>query len=204
MALRQMKKSLLTTLRDKHTSSHGFRHATEQLSHLLAGEAGQHVKTIKTTVSTPLMATEGEKLTEKLVIAPILRAGLAMLPAFLRFFPDASVGFFGMRRDEITKKPHLYYQNLPPLSPDHTVIIIDPMIATGGSGALALNVLQEKGVPSENIIYVGIVAAPEGIKKIQATAPKMQLVVAHIDDTLNNDAFIVPGIGDFGDRYFGT
>ena len=199
-----MKKSLLTTLRDKHTSIHQFRQATEKISFLLAGEAGDYIKEKIISVETPLEEGEGKLLNEDIVIIPILRAGLAMLPAFLRFYPDASVGFFGMRRDEETKLPHLYYQNIPPLSPDHNVIIIDPMIATGGSGALALEKVLSKNVPDSNIVYVAIIGAPEGIEKIKQTAPNINLVVAQVDERLNQDAFIIPGIGDFGDRYFGT
>jgi uracil phosphoribosyltransferase len=199
-----MKHSLLTMLRDTRTPRHQFRHSTEKLSFLLAGEAGNYIHSNKIRVKTPLEETTGELLSDKIVIIPILRAGLAMLPAFLRFYPDATVGFLGMRRDEITKNPHLYYENLPMLSPEHSVIIIDPMIATGGSGALALQKILNHKVPEKNIIYVGIVAAPEGISKIKQIAPNLNLVVAHIDEKLNKDAFIVPGIGDFGDRYFGT
>lgn len=199
-----MKDSLLTTLRNKNTSKHLFRQTTEKLSFLLAGEAGNHIKETLIKVQTPLGDADGKVLNEDIVIIPILRAGLAMLPAFLRFYPDASVGFFGMRRDEKTKEPHLYYENLPPLSPQHNVMIIDPMIATGGSGALALEKIMGENIPCANIIYVGIVAAPEGIKKIKETAPGINLVVAQVDEKLNKDSFIVPGIGDFGDRYFGT
>ena len=126
-----------------------------------------------------------------------------MLPAFLRYYPNASVGFIGLRRDEETKQPHLYYQNLPKLD-GQNVILIDPMIATGGSGLLALNHILDQGVPQEKIIYVGIIAAPEGMQKLKERAPNMNLIVAQIDEHLNKDAFIVPGIGDFGDRYFGT
>jgi uracil phosphoribosyltransferase len=199
-----MKETLLTVLRDRHTSRHHFRHATEQLSLILAGEAGHYLKKKKRKVFTPLTETKGNDLPAELVIIPILRAGLAMLPSFLRLFPDALVGFFGMRRDEISKQPQLYYQNLPVLSKEHAVILIDPMIATGGSGLLALRRLKEKGIIEKNIIYVGIVAAPEGIANIKKECPEIRLVVAKIDDHLNKDAFIVPGIGDFGDRYFGT
>lgn len=199
-----MKETLITTLRDKNTSRLNFRHVTEQISLILASEAGQLLPKSLKKVQTPLTETEGKQITNELVIIPILRAGLAMLPSFLRFYPDASVGFFGMRRDEETKHPHLYYENLPKLSPNQNVIIIDPMIATGGSGILALKKLLGYNVPEESIIYVGIVAAPEGIANIQKLVPKAKLVVGHTDHHLNDEAFIVPGIGDFGDRYFGT
>lgn len=199
-----MKKALLTKLRNIHTSRDDFRHTTEQLSYLLAGEAGEYLKEVDQKVETPLTITNGSAFAYEIVVVPILRAGLAMLPAFLRFYPNASVGFFGMRRDEITKKPFLYYENLPPLHAQKNVILIDPMVATGGSGLLALNKLVAKGVLEENIIYVGILGAPEGISAIHQAFPKCQLIVAQVDEKLNSDAFIVPGIGDFGDRYFGT
>lgn len=199
-----MKETLLTTLRDRHVSRQLFRHVTDQLSLILASEAGEYLDKIDQTVFTPLTETKGKGLAGELVIVPILRAGLAMLPAFLRFYPDASVGFLGMRRDETTKQPHLYYENLPELTDHSTVIVIDPMIATGGSGILALEKTRELGIAEEKIIYVGILAAPEGIEAVKTRFPKINLVVGHVDDHLNQDAFIVPGIGDFGDRYFGT
>ncbi len=199
-----MKQALLTILRDRHTTRAQFRHATEQLSLLLAGEAGLHLKYIPIEVQTPLTLAKGKSLAQEVVIIPILRAGLAMLPPFLRFYPHASVGFFGMRRDETTKKPHLYYENIPKINQNQNVILIDPMIATGGSGILALQKLKSIGVPEENIIYVGILGAPEGIERIKHDTPKCTLIVSQIDERLNDDAFIVPGIGDFGDRYFGT
>lgn len=199
-----MIETYLTILRDRTTEKPTFRHATEQVSLLLAGQAGQFVKRQQVKLSTPLTETTGEVFTEALIIVPILRSGLAMLPPFLKFFPHASVGFFGMRRDETTKKPHLYYEQLPKTTPEHTVIIIDPMIATGGSGVLALEQIQARHIPEKNIVYVGIIAAPEGVERLKKTAPGMHLVIGHVDERLNRDAFIVPGIGDFGDRYFGT
>lgn len=199
-----MKKALLTTLRDKTTSRDDFRLATEQISMLLAGEAGIYLRRNPVKIATPLVETEGERVSEDIVVIPILRAGLAMLPAFLRYYPHAAVGFFGMRRDEVTKKPHLYYSNIPRLKPDTNVILIDPMIATGGSGILALEKVLSAGVKQENIIYVGIIAAPEGLAAISRQAPAAHFIVAARDEKLNADAFIVPGIGDFGDRYFGT
>lgn len=199
-----MKEALLTTLRQATTSRKDFRKATEQLSWILACEASVHLERSIVEISTPLAKTRGEVLDRALTIIPILRAGLAMLPSFLSFFPMASVGFFGMRRDEETKEPFLYYQNVPKLLPNQNVIIIDPMIATGGSGKLALKHLKENGVAENEIIYVGIVAAPEGIKALKEYCPEIHLVVGKIDERLNDQAFIVPGIGDFGDRYFGT
>jgi uracil phosphoribosyltransferase len=199
-----MKEVLITILRNTHTRRGEFRQVTEQLSLILASEASQHVQKVPEPVQTPLAMTTGQKLPEDVVIVPILRAGLAMLPAFLRIFPQAKVGFLGMRRDEVTKHPHLYYKNIPPISSNQNVILIDPIIATGGSGSLALQELIKMGADESKIIYVGIVSAPEGIKTVKDTCPHIKLVVGVVDQCLNKDAFIVPGIGDFGDRYFGT
>jgi len=147
---------------------------------------------------------KGEGIAGELIIVPILRAGLAMLPSFLHFYPEASVGFLGMRRNEETKEPNLYYENLPPFQQNSSVIVIDPMIATGGSGILALEKIKQKGIPEERIIYVGILAATEGIERVKGLFPKVHLVIGQIDPHLDQNAFIVPGLGDFGDRYFGT
>jgi uracil phosphoribosyltransferase len=199
-----MKDVLITILRNAKTQRGEFRQVTEQLSLILASEASQYVQKVPVPVQTPLIETVGQKLPEDVMVVTILRAGLAMLPAFLRIFPQAKVGFFGMRRNEETKKPHLYYQNVPPISPNQNVILIDPMIATGGSGALALTELMKAGADENKVIYVGIVAAPEGLKKVRTVCPHVKIVTGVVDEHLNQDAFIVPGIGDFGDRYFGT
>lgn len=199
-----MKEVLITILRNANTRRGEFRQVTEQLSLILASEASQYVDKVPVPVKTPLAETIGQKLAEDVVVVPILRAGLAMLPAFIRIFPQATVGFFGMRRNEHTKQPNLYYQNIPPISSKQNVILIDPMIATGGSGALALKELIKAGADESKMIYVGIVGAPEGIKVVKEICPHVKLVVGVIDQCLNKDAFIVPGIGDFGDRYFGT
>lgn len=199
-----MKKTVLTTLRDTKTTLKDFREAAEQLSYLLAMEAGELLEVEKFSLQTPLIKTQGERFAKEIVIIPILRAGLAMLPSFLRIFSHAKVGFFGMRRDEETKDPHLYYENLPKLNKDQEVIVIDPMLATGGSGALAIQHLYHKEIKDSQIVYVSIIAAPVGVKRIKECAPKCRLVVGQIDERLDQNAFIVPGIGDFGDRYFGT
>jgi uracil phosphoribosyltransferase len=199
-----MKDVLLTVLRNVNTRRGEFRQVTEQLSLILASEASQYVEKISIPVKTPLVETVGKKLSEEVMVVPILRAGLAMLPAFLRIFPNATVGFFGMRRDEETKQPHLYYKNIPPISHNQNIILIDPMIATGGSGVLALKELISRGADESKMIYVGIIGAPEGVKSVKTVCPHVKLIVGAMDECLNKDAFIVPGIGDFGDRYFGT
>ncbi|MFN4174063.1 MAG: uracil phosphoribosyltransferase, partial [Parachlamydiaceae bacterium] len=128
--------------------------------------------------------------------------GLAMLYPFLRVFDRAKVGFFGMRRDETTHEAKLYYENLPEIKKGEDVIVLDPMLATGGSAFRALSILTARGVDSSNLYYVGMVAAPEGLEKIKEFP--ITTVIASIDERLNENKFIVPGLGDFGDRYFGT
>lgn len=199
-----MKNILLTILRETNTSRSAFRQAAEQLSLLLAGECSQFLDKKSISVTTPLASTEGEIVGSDIVIIPILRAGLAMLPQFLRFYPQSSIGFFGMRRNETTKQPNLYYENLPPINGSQNIIILDPMIATGGSGILALQKLLAAGACEEKIIYSGIIAAPEGINRLKSSFPNIKISIAAIDKSLNENAFIVPGIGDFGDRFFGT
>jgi uracil phosphoribosyltransferase len=199
-----IKNNLLTILRDTHTSRSAFRQATEQLSYILAGECGDYLDRSVISVTTPLAETTGEMFSKDLVMVPILRAGLAMLPQFLKFYPHSAIGFFGMRRDEITKHPHLYYHNLPNINESQNIIVLDPMIATGGSAVLALEKLIQLGASEEKIICSGIIAAPEGLERLRKQFPKIKVVVAVIDAKLNHDAFIVPGLGDFGDRFFGT
>lgn len=199
-----MKKSILSILRNKNSSIEAFRLAADQIASLLAFEAAQSLEKGEHIIETPLASTRGEFLKDSLVLIPILRAGIALLPPFLKLFASSKVGFVGIRRDEVTALPHLYYQNLPAITSKDRIIILDPMIATGGSGKLLLDQLLKMKIPEEHIIYVGFVAAPEGISNLQAFAPKMKIIVAEIDDKLNSAKYIVPGLGDFGDRYFGT
>ena len=198
-----MKRTLLSILRDKNCSIEAFRQATEQLGYLLAFEAAKILEKGERSIETPLAITKGEFLKHSIVLIPILRAGLALLPPFLKLFSTSRVGFAGMRRDEVTALPHLYYHNIPAITTKDRVIILDPMIATGGSGLLLLDLIS-RDVPEEHIIYVGIVAAPEGMEALKSKYPKMQMIIIEVDEKLNSTKFIVPGLGDFGDRYFGT
>ncbi len=193
----------LSQLRDKDTGRAAFRKAADQLTHLLAYEAISHLDTTSYNVETPFAKTTGTRITYPITLVPILRSGLAMLPTFLEFFPDASVGVLGLQRDEITAVPHQYYSHMPPLSAEHRVIILDPMIATGGTACAAFDIIIKK-VPLKHILFVGIVSANEGIQNIKKMHPEARLIVAGQDAQLNDKHFIVPGLGDFGDRYFGT
>lgn len=199
-----MKQILLSILRDKNTSRAQFRDATAKLAALLAEEASQYLTKEKFVVETPLGPAQGTRFQNSIVLVPILRAGLALLYPFMHFFPDARVGFVGMRRDEVTAEPHQYYQNIPTILPEDQIIVLEPMIATGGSGTACLERLCRAGAKQEQILFVGIVAAPEGLNVIHYDFPRVRCFVASIDEGLNSRKFILPGLGDFGDRYFGT
>ncbi len=199
-----MKDVLITTLRDKMSSRAAYRDATDKLASLLALEAADWLPQKSVRVETPVGETEGVQLSGKIILVPILRSGLALLYPFLRYFPEASVGFVGMRRDEKTFEAHNYYKNIPQIGREDHVVILEPMIATGGSGMATLDILQEMGASPEKILYVSVIAAPEGLMLIRSKYPAVKMIVAQTDKTLNAAKFIVPGLGDFGDRYFGT
>lgn len=199
-----MKSLLLSRLRNKEISLQDFRRAAEELSDFLAFEALSHLPTQPTLIKTPLKEIYGKKFANEQVVIPILRAGLSMLPAFLKVLPQAKVGFLGMKRNEETFIPRLYYQNLPTIRPTDDILLLDPMIATGGSGKMALDIIKEMGGDLSRVIYVGMVASPEGLEIVRLTHPAIKIVVGAVDEGLNSQKYIVPGLGDFGDRFFGT
>lgn len=199
-----MKKTLITILRNRHTSVEQFRQATDQLGTVLAVECDVLFPKATIFVDTPLAHTHGVCFKHESVLVPILRSGLVLLPPFMRFHPSASVGFIGTRRDEKTAIPELYYSKLPPFGPDNPILLLDPMIATGGSAALAVKVLKEAGALEKQITLISFIAAPEGISRFQKECPEVGLVVAQVDEGLDEQKRILPGLGDFGDRYFGT
>jgi uracil phosphoribosyltransferase len=198
-----MKEILLTKLRDRKTTLPEFRLAALEIADILAAEASKTVPFKRTRVETPLSAAEGAIPQGRVVLVPILRSGLALVPAFLKLFPDAPIGIFGMRRDEKTAKPHLYYENLPPLHPTDHLFLLDPMIATAGSTTLAIERLSSLISPNQ-ITIVGLISATPGIVALKKHFPVVRVITAAEDPELNASAFIVPGIGDFGDRFFGT
>lgn len=197
-----MKHILLTTLRNRKTKTAEFRKAADDLAMILANETAYYLSEQETTVQTPLAKTTGYKIKDKIILTPILRAGLALLPEFLKTFTDASVGFIGLKRDEKTYKAKLYYKNIPKISLKDNVIILDPMLATGGSLVKAIKILTNSGAKEEKIIYVGVVSAPEGLANLKKYFPKVRTIIAAHDKKLNKDKYIIPGLGDFGDRYF--
>lgn len=191
----------LAELRRKETPSGRFRALVEELAMFLTYEAAADFSLREVEIETPLARCTAGVLVDGVVIVPILRAGLAMLEGALRVFPDAAVGHIGLFRDEATHAPVEYYKNIPALA-GKTVVMVDPMLATGGSASAALRILKESG--AGRIIFVNIVAAPVGLEKIAAEHPDVRIFTAAIDDHLNENCYIVPGLGDAGDRIFGT
>ncbi|MBI3577648.1 uracil phosphoribosyltransferase [Candidatus Gottesmanbacteria bacterium] len=192
----------LTILRDKRTSTAKFRRHADIVSKILVLEATKHFRLKNQTIETPLAPMVGRVLADEVVVVPVLRAGLAMLFALGDFLPDIAVGFIGLERDEKTAQAREYYQKLPKIFASHKILVTDPMLATGGSFCDTLAALKKKG--AKNITIICIVAAPEGIKRIQREHPEVAIFTAAVDKGLNDRFFIVPGLGDFGDRYFGT
>ncbi len=191
---------LLAQLRAEDTAPPVFRTLAKRLALTLALEAIRDLPATEITVRTPLEETTGLVL-DDLVAVPILRAGLGMLEAVTELFPEVAVGYIGLDRDEASLEPQSYYRKLPPVEGRH-VLVLDPMLATGGSGSAATSAVKEGGPAS--IRFVCVVAAPEGIRRMEADHPDVPIFTAAIDRQLNERGYIVPGLGDFGDRLFGT
>jgi uracil phosphoribosyltransferase len=193
----------LTVLRDENTDSMTFRRLTEELVTLLAYEATREVRTRKVTITTPVAPAEGVTLASpKPLVVPILRAGLGMLEGMVRLLPTAEVGFLGMIRDEDTLRASTYAQRLPDDLSGRQCYLLDPMLATGGSAVATIDILKKWG--AQRIKYVGIIAAPEGAAALASAHPDVPIHVAAVDERLNESGYIVPGLGDAGDRQFGT
>ena len=193
---------VLLELRDVRTPPERFRQLAGRISVFLAAEALRDVPTVDATVETPLGAARGRRCHADIVLAPVLRAGLGMLPGMLELVPGARVGHIGLQRDERTAAASQYYAKLPPNLEDSYVLMIDPMLATGGSAVAALDMLSRAG--ARHIRLVCIVAAPEGVAAVERAYPNVPIFTPVIDECLNDHKFIVPGLGDFGDRLYGT
>jgi uracil phosphoribosyltransferase len=191
----------LTTLRDERTDNAGFRAALRDLTLMLVYEATRDIVCTEITVRTPLTETTGHRLATPPLLVPVLRAGLGMVDQAHELIPEAKVGFVGVARNEETHEPTPYLESLPDDLSAQPVIVLDPMLATGGSMAHTLGLLQARGAVDITIICV--VVAPEGVAAVEAAAPGARLFTATIDDGLNEVAYIVPGLGDAGDRQFG-
>lgn len=192
----------LTILRDKKTGTEEFRRHAGIISKILLLEAIKQLPLTQKKIDTPLAAFTGKKLKDGVVVVPVLRAGLAMLFALQDFLPAVSVGFIGLERNEKTAQAREYYRKMPKLYASHIVMVIDPMLATGGSFDDTITMLKEKG--ARNILIISVVSAPEGIRRIQKRHPDVGIYTGAVDAKLNDKKYIVPGLGDFGDRYFGT
>ncbi len=193
----------LTILRNKETGTKEFREIIGEISSILCYEAMKDAKLEDVEIETPICNMTGKKLNEdKYAFVPILRAGTGMLDGLIHTMPNAKIGHIGMYRNEETLKPVKYYYKTPSDIENREVIILDPMLATGGSGIDAITMLKESG--AKKIKFLCIIAAPEGLKKMQEIHPDVEIYCATIDEKLNENGYIVPGLGDAGDRIFGT
>jgi len=192
----------LAELRDAQTAPPAFRRAANRISVLLAAEALRDVPVSPAVVTTPLGPADGLVVKTDVVVVPVLRAGLGMLDAVLELLPSARVGHIGLQRDEATAIASRYYSKLPPNVVDSFVLMIDPMLATGGSAAAAIDLLKAAG--AKTIRMICIVSAPEGVRLLEARHPDVVIYTPVVDRELNPHKFIVPGLGDFGDRLYGT
>ncbi len=192
----------LVELRDKQTSPAHFRRAATRISVLLAAEALREAPSVVVTVETPIGPAPGRRLKPEVVVVPVLRAGLGMLDAVLELVPDARVGHIGLQRDEETAIASRYYSKLPNRLEHSYVLMIDPMLATGGSAVAAIDLLHQAG--ARDVRIVCIVAAPEGIATVEQHFPHVHIYTPVVDLKLNEHKYIVPGLGDFGDRLYGT
>ena len=196
-------KHKITLMRDEKTGTREFRILVEEVAMLMGYEAMRDLPTEDVEVKTPITTRKLPMLCgKKLAIVPILRAGLGMVSGLLALVPSAKVGHIGLYRDEVTHEPHEYYCKLPDRINERLVIVCDPMLATGGSAIQAVDFLKDKGC--KNIKFMCIIAAPEGLDALRTAHPDIDIYVGTLDEKLNEDAYIVPGLGDAGDRLFGT
>ena len=190
-------------IRRKETSSKEFRELVSEIAMFMAYEATRDLKLTDIEIETPLQKTVVKELAgKKLAVVPILRAGLGMVSGILALVPTAKVGHIGMYRDEETHEPHEYYCKLPSPIEERLIIVTDPMLATGGSAVDAIDQIKKHG--GKKIKFMCIIAAPEGLEKLHKAHPDVQIYVGHLDRQLNENAYICPGLGDAGDRIFGT
>jgi uracil phosphoribosyltransferase len=192
---------ILTHLRDRTTKPVTFRTLTYQISLLLAIEATRHLPTRPSLIDTPLERHEGRVLAQALVIVPVLRAGIGMVQPFTDLFPDIQVGYVGLERDHVTAIARNYYAKLPTLQQKH-ILLLDPMLATGGSAIQAIELLKAAG--AQNCCVACVVAAPEGVKAVETVDQSIDIYTAALDRELDEKKYILPGLGDFGDRLYGT
>ena len=193
----------MTILRDKKTSNSLFRQTMNEISYLIASEVLKFLPYKKVKVQTPLTNTVGKKLSQQIILVPILRAGLGLLEGFVKFLPEVEKGHIGLYRDEQTYKPVEYLFKLPKTK-NKKILVLDPMLATGNSSIAAIDLIKGKGVNLKDVFLISLLAAPEGLKNIQKKHKSLHIFTCKIDSKLNQKKFIVPGLGDAGDRYMGT
>lgn len=193
----------ISKLRDENTGTNEFRKLIEEIAMLMGYEALRDLPLEDVKVKTPIEECMTPMLAgRKLAIVPILRAGLGMVNGILALVPSAKIGHIGLYRDEETHEPHEYYCKLPDPIEERTIVVVDPMLATGGSACAALDFIKQHG--GKNIKFMSIIAAPEGLERLTKAHPDVQVYVGHLDRELNENAYICPGLGDAGDRIFGT
>ena len=193
----------ISILRNKATGTNEFRALTEEIAMLMGYEARRDLPLKDVEVETPLETCMTPMIAgKKLAVVPILRAGLGMVNGILALVPSAKVGHIGLYRDEVTHEPHEYYCKLPSPIELRTIVVTDPMLATGGSAVSAVDFIKQHG--GKNIKFMCIIAAPEGVARLQEAHPDIQIYIGHVDRELNENAYICPGLGDAGDRIFGT
>lgn len=192
----------LTRLRDVRTPAPLFRRCLKEIALLLAAEALAEAETREVEIQTPLTSCRGRELARAVILVPILRAGLGFAEGMMQILPEALLGHIGMARDETTHKPRHYYFRMPPGLAEAEVLLVDPMLATGNSAAEALTALKAHG--ARRLCFVGLVGCPEGVERVHGEHPDVPIYLAALDPGLNEKAYIVPGLGDAGDRYFGT
>jgi len=193
---------IMTRLRDRATTSDDFRVLAYRVSLFLVAEATRDLPIAEGTVETPMETAAARRLAARVVAVPVLRAGIGMLQAFLDLVPSAQVGYFGLERNEETAVARRYYEKVPGDLGNAVVFLLDPMLATGGSAAMAVEGLKARG--ARRVRLVSIVAAPEGVERLAADAPETEIYTAALDRGLNDRKYILPGLGDFGDRLYGT
>lgn len=192
----------LTQMRDKKCSTKDFRENLDEIAELMAYEVCRDLPLETVDIETPIAKCKGQQLSKEVVIVPILRAGIGLLDGIRRLVPTAKVGFIGLYRDEETLQPHEYFAKFPKDLENSIVMVVDPMLATGGSAVAALDMIKKRG--AKQIKLVCLVGVPEGVKAVQEAHPDVDIYLAAMDEKLNEVGYIVPGLGDAGDRIFGT